>query len=154
MLRRAPVNYQTVSIDLFIGCMFWFPKRGPRGIGPLDMTNIGKTKHSSERGLLEYKKKFQQNMQASQLQLSFFFLDFFTAKKSYPVLLSHFTDRNDRFPYPFIHFDQQNSYTRRLREVPLLGGASPVQVVLPPAPGKRLTQSLLMMPLLTIKLMD
>ena len=33
-----------------------------------------------------------------------------------------------------------------------MGGASSVQGVLPPAPGKRLTQSLLMMPLLTIKL--
>ena len=33
------------------------------------------------------------------------FLDFFSAKKSYLVLLNHFKDPNDRFPYPFIYFD-------------------------------------------------
>ena len=53
------------------------------------------------------------------------FFDFFTTiQLNLSTLLCIVTDRNDKFPYPFIHFNWWNptlSYTWRLKKVPLSG---------------------------------
>ena len=124
--------------------MFWFPKRGPRGIGPLDMTNIGKTKHSSERGL-EYI--------GFLASIEFLFSRLFHSQKILSGPLKSFYRPKWQISLPFHTLRLAKFLHQKTeRRTPFGGGASPVQGILPPAPRKRLTWSLLMMPLLTINL--
>ena len=84
--------------------------------------------------------------------MSFFFLDIFTAKKSYVVLLRSFYRPKWQISLPFYILPLAKFLHQKTERRTPFGGCLPSTGSTPPAPRKRLTWSLLMMLLLTIKL--